>query len=268
MTRLFKAFFFKIRKDLTFRITLIIGAVFAVFTCLLFLIPDESGVSGCTGQNMLLNTLSPITNFGIAIPVNLVSFTCLEFTQGTIRNKIIAGNSKFKIFASLFLTGIFFVLALVFVYAGICTIFGTIIGGFNLEKPATVGLIAVARVTVPFIIQTIIIYICMFIFLTALGIFFATLFRNIGPCIPIMISFVFLTFLLVFFSKLYAGDNETLETVLKIFVPTYGTMGASYQGGEAYYDAGTFFACVGCNLVYTALLFTGGALIFTKRDVK
>ena len=74
MARLFKAFFFKISRDLTFRITLIVGAAFAVFTCLLFLIPNDSGVNGCTGQNMLLNTLSPITNFGIAIPINLISF--------------------------------------------------------------------------------------------------------------------------------------------------------------------------------------------------
>ena len=127
MSRLFKAFIFKVRKDITFRITLIVGAGIAVFMAVLFLVLQTAmkeqlgGQKLLTGPNMLLNSFSPVQNFGIAIPVNLISFTCLEFTQGTIRNKIIAGNSKFKIYASLCLSGLLFTFALLLVYVGICT---------------------------------------------------------------------------------------------------------------------------------------------------
>ena len=42
-----------------------------------------------TGQSMLVFSMSPAQNFGIAIPINLAVFIVLEFTQGTIRNKVI-----------------------------------------------------------------------------------------------------------------------------------------------------------------------------------
>ena len=109
MGNLFKAFLFKLRKDLTFRITLFIGLGLAVLMTLIYLGIDlvvkalEEDPSSykfvfCTGQNLFINSLSPAQNFGIAIPINLITFTVLEFTQGTIRNKIIAGNSKTNIY--------------------------------------------------------------------------------------------------------------------------------------------------------------------------
>ena len=107
MWNLFKAFIFKLRKDLTFRITLIVGAGVAILLTVIYLFIDLAaknlvGEAGykflfATGQNLFINSFSPAQNFGIAIPVNLITFTVLEFTQGTIRNKIIAGNSKPKI---------------------------------------------------------------------------------------------------------------------------------------------------------------------------
>ena len=108
MKRLFKAFLFKLTRDLTFRITLIIGAGMALLMTGIYLVIDltaaTEGVLGdtkfLTGQTMLIASMSPAQNYGLAIPINVVSFICLEFTQGTIRNKIIAGNSKFKIYAS------------------------------------------------------------------------------------------------------------------------------------------------------------------------
>ena len=105
MNRIIKAFLFKLKKDLTFRITLIVGLSVAVLMTLInFLIDfssrDETGIkfAMCNGQNLLLSSLSPIQNFGLAIPINLIAFTVAEFTQGVIRNKIIAGNSKRKVY--------------------------------------------------------------------------------------------------------------------------------------------------------------------------
>ena len=143
MGRLLKAFFFKLSRDLTFRITLIIGAVMAVAISLLYFgmqkfLLDElgggvEGVKLVCGQMMFTTSMSPVQNYGLVIPINLIIFTCLEFSQGTIRNKIIAGNSKFKIYASLYVTGLVFALSLLSVYILICTGFGAIFGGFNLK---------------------------------------------------------------------------------------------------------------------------------------
>ena len=135
MAALFRAFFFKLSKDLTFRITLIVGGALAIFYTVIFLLVDSS--SGlpihlmCTGQNLFVVSFSPVQNFGIAIPINLVTFVVLEFTNGIIRNKIIAGNSKAKIFITLFLTGLVFTLSLLFAFVGLSTLLGTIVGGFD-----------------------------------------------------------------------------------------------------------------------------------------
>ena len=111
MINLFRAFFFKLTKDLTFRITAIIGVGLAIVISLIFFAIDKvSGDDGlfrmASGQNLLITSLSPTQNFGLSVPINLITFTVLEFTQGTIRNKIIAGNSKGKIYASLFISGL------------------------------------------------------------------------------------------------------------------------------------------------------------------
>ena len=269
MARLFKAFFFKISRDLTFRITLIVGAAFAVFTCLLYFLLEKSV---CNGPNMLINTLTPINNFGIAVPVNLISFTVLEFTQGTIRNKIIAGNSKFKIYVSLFLTGLIFTLSLVAVYAGICTAFGCIIGGFSLDSKVTVNFLFAAHVDVKYIIQMVTIYLFVFIFLTSFAIFSATLFRNIGPCIPLVLGVLFIGAFIPIFLIGNIEQGSAVEWILKIVDPFYGMSGATLGGTlddlQAYFEDSTFICTIASNFVYAALLFTGGALLFTKRDVK
>ena len=135
MGNLFRAFFFKLRRDLTFRITLIVGAGLAILMMVLFLIIDnflgDFDARVCSGQTLFLVSFTPTSNFGLAIPINLITFTVLEFTNGIIRNKIVAGNSKFKIYLGLFLSGLVFALSLLFVYVGLCTLLGTICGGFD-----------------------------------------------------------------------------------------------------------------------------------------
>ena len=91
MANLFKAFIFKLRKDLTFRITLIVGAALAVGLSLILFFIDlglkNSGIDDfklCTGQTLFVMSLSPAQNFGLAVPINLITFTVLEFTQGTV----------------------------------------------------------------------------------------------------------------------------------------------------------------------------------------
>ena len=58
MRDLFRAFFFKLSRDLTFRITLIIGAGLAVLMTLLYMVIDKVGLDGihayCTGNNLCI----------------------------------------------------------------------------------------------------------------------------------------------------------------------------------------------------------------------
>ena len=278
MGRLFKAFIFKIKRDITFRITLIVGAGVAVFITLLYLIlqnalPDEfADVKLLTGPNMLINSFSPVQNFGIAIPVNLISFTCLEFTQGTIRNKIIAGNSKFKIYTSLFLSGLVFAFALLIVYAGICTALGSIFGGFDLSQPVATMTGKPGFIDGVFILKYVLVVIVVYISIVSFAIFVATAFRNMGPCIPLVMVTLMVCYLSVtIITSIPAPfDGEGAKTVLKIINPLYALSGGAEinDAEQIFISNSTFLSAIINNLVYAALFFGAGSLLFKKRDVK
>lgn len=284
MLRLFKSFLFKISRDLTFRITLIVGVALAFFMTLLYFALDNfmndtfvdvggSPVLFCTGQSMLVNSVSPVQNFGIAIPVNLISFICLEFSHGTIRNKIIAGNSKFKIYSSLLIGGLVFAFSLLFAYMGLSTLLGTIFGGFDLEKTIIVGTsVGGAKLTGDFIWKLLLICVVCYIGIVSFTVFFATLFRNIGPTIPV----VMMTLLLLYVGGVVVGTMDTLEVesnalmnAIKILDPLYSLGNYSINDdGYAFITNTALISSLIVNLTYAAIFFAGGAVIFAKRDVK
>lgn len=297
MGRLIKSFFFKLSRDLTFRIVLIIGAGIAFFmTALMLFIDVASGAFGAsedaitlkmlTGPNMLLSSLSPVDNFGLAIPICLITFICLEFTQGSIRNKIIAGHSKFKIYLSLFVSGLVLTFSLLIVYAGLCTLLGTIFGGFDLDDPV-INMSSLSALLASgtyadgaYIAQVLVTALVVYIAIVSFTIFFATLFRAVGPCIPIVVIVLMMLALGGTMVSLIADafENDSLVTFIKIVDPLY-----VISGGGLDYDivvigettkpilkieTSSFIATIINNLVYAGAFFAGGSLIFAKRDVK
>lgn len=293
MGRLIKAFFFKLSRDLTFRIILIIGAGLAFFMTGLYLLIDlglndlaGDNIKFLTGPNMLLTSFNPVDNFGLAIPICLITFVCLEFSQGTIRNKIIAGHSKFKIYSALLISGLVLAFALVIVYAGLCTLLGTIFGGFDLNKPIMTITLTISGGYVDglYIFQTLIVAMVVYICIVSFTVFFAALFRNIGPCIPVIVLVLMMLSLGGSIVNMLAEmpeeilDVRGLVTFVKIVDPLYVISGGGVESKmfvendtqKTYmsYETGAFIATIINNLVYAGLFYAGGALIFMKRDVK
>ena len=295
MGRLIKSFFFKLSRDLTFRIVLIIGVGIAFFMAALMLFIDaasgalggaEGSIKMLTGPNMLLSSFNPVDNFGLAIPICLITFICLEFTQGTIRNKIIAGHSKFQIYAALFISGLILTFTLITVYAGLCTLLGTIFGKFDLNDPVinmsslSAMLASGAYADGAYIGQVLVTALVVYICIVSFTIFFATLFRNIGPCIPVVVIVLMMLSLGGTMVTLIADalENDTIVNIIKIFDPLFVTSGGGLDydiivEGEVTkpilkIETSAFIATIINNLVYAAAFFVGGALIFSKRDVK
>ena len=293
MWNLFKAFIFKLRKDLTFRITLIVGAGIAVLLTVIYLfidlaaknLFDEAGYKFmfATGQNLFINSFSPAQNFGIAIPVNLITFTVLEFTQGTIRNKIIAGNSKPKIYASLFLSGLVFTISLITVYSLLSLLLGTICGaigngsfkeGFDIN--GQIAGLNNGRINPEFFWKMIVLALLAYVVITSFTIFFGTLLRNIGPCIPVVIILIFIFYMssTIFGNLATLGAEEISEpikninTALKIFNPFHSLIAWTTEDNIIQIKNDAFIAEIINNIVYTGLFFGFGMLIFSKRDVK
>ena len=281
MGKLFRAFFFKLSKDLTFRITLIIGLALAVVLSLIYFGIDVLSSTGegsiqhsmCTGQSMFFNSISPAQNFGIAIPVNLISFTVLEFTQGTIRNKIITGNSKTKIYFALFFSGLIFTMTLLLAYVGLCVGLGSIFGGFDINGTIMGSSSLGGQIDATYFVRMLVITLLVYLSITAFTIFFATLFRNIGPCIPVVIVMVMMCYFAGMIASLMkdAEGTEVFVNFMKYVNPMYALNDASIldslKGTLAMADD-TFIASIVNNSVYTLAFLLGGWLIFRKRDVK
>ena len=284
MANLFRAFLFKLRHDLTFRITLIIGGALCLLLTLIYLgidlamralsdDPEAYKFMFCTGQSLFISSLSPSQNFGIAIPVNLISFTVLEFNHGTIRNKIIAGNSKAKIYISLFLSGLVFTFALIILYSTLSLALGSIIGGFDIN-----GFTLSGTCNPEFFVRLIVLSILAYILITSMTIFFATLFRSIGPCIPVVIILIMGGALLgsIFGIVDMFDDPEEMEALrniaafLRVVNPFHSltAYGSSLGVGELTIKDEAFIAEIVNNVIYSTIFFVGGLLIFKKRDVK
>ena len=233
MVRLLKSFFYKISKDITFRITLIIGAGIAVLMTLLYLglqlaMGDEAGGKLLTGQGMLISSFSPAQNFGISIPINVISFVVLEFTQGTIRNKIIAGHSKFKVYTSLYLSGLVFAFSLLFVYVGLCTALGSIFGGFDPNGTAMIGTSIGGKVSGEFIIKFVVLSLLAYTSIVSFTVFFATLFRTMGPSIPVIILAIMGCYLLSMIMNVVQLTLES-ETSISIMTDELAKLAASLK---------------------------------------
>lgn len=279
MSRLFKSFFFKLSKDLAFRITLFIGLGLAIVTTfsvflLEILAADTLGeeVHLMSGSFMLTNSLSPVDNFGLAIPVNLICFVCLEFSQGSIRNKIIAGHSKSRIYASLFCNGLLLCLFLMGSYVLLCTLLGTLLGGFGLDGGSiNVLTMSAIKYTSIYLIQMVLITLAIYVCIVSFTVFISCLLRNIGPCIPIVLMAMIGLYFIGAISSSLLGffEDEALMFVSKLLNPMYGLMaGEVSDSGVAFYSLDTVIICILSNLVYATIFFVGGLFIFKNRDVK
>ena len=289
MGRLLKAFFFKISKDIAFRVVLFIGIGLALLMTGLYFLMDMAvgsfgadegiGVKFLTGPNMLLTSLSPVDNYGLAIPIMLITFVCLEFSQGSIRNKIIAGHSKFEIYGSLMLSGLILTFTLLTTYVGLCTLMGTIFGGFNLDDP-TMSLTSITTLTAAgkldyiYILEMLLFTVMVYTSITAFTIFFASIIRSVGPCIPIIIiSLMVLSVggtMIAAFGQLF--ESDVLIHVVKILDPLFAISGGGTVINEetlvTHFDEETLIWTVANNLGYSAAFFFGGAAIFSRSDIK
>ena len=299
-----RAFFYRISKDITFKITLIVGAGMAVFMTLLYLILQNAvgdGMKMLSGQGMLISSFSPAQNFGIAIPINLISFIYLEFSQGSIRNKIIAGHSKSKIYASLFLSGLVFAFSLLIVYVGLCTALGSIFGGFDPNGMAVGGTTSLGMIVSPaYLWKFVILAFLSYLTIVSFTVFIATVFRSMGPSIPVVMLVVMGAYLIpMILGAISSGltmsaqatyveqyhqtptmeelrsYDETVKTfmditnVLKVVDPFYGIAATeTTMEGVAVIDNLTLFGGIASNIVYSTLFFLAGMNIFRKRDVK
>ncbi len=264
MFNIIKASLFKLFRDRTFHVTAIIGFVLA------FLMIGVNALIGMSnGQRFFLTAITPGNSFGLTIPINLIVFTVGEFTYGTVRNKIIAGLSKAKIFLGLFVTGLVFTFILTAGYSLLVIGVSSIIGGFDADAIGGMN----------FILCYIAYMICAYIFITAVSVFFATLVRNIGGSNTIVI--ILLVFLTLLPLITFVGKNDLLTVehwsmwINPLFMAGfYGNDIVSIIAGSGsalpYFEQSTSMILAGIliPLAWSTVFVVSGLFIFKHTDVK
>lgn len=269
MNKLIKSSLYKLLRDWTFRITLIVGVALSVFMCLIYLgidLLDNNVGMTCNGYYMYTSSLSPTQNFGLTVPINLIVFTIGEFTCGTIRNKIVAGNRKSLIYISLILTGIIFTISLMTIYFALSVGIATIIGGFAGKGP---------KIDYALLYQYPIFALCTYIFIVTFAIFIASLIRSIGGTMPIVIITIILLYFVAFIPSIGNMISSSAEKTTGMIIQSwtnplfgFGSLGLAGLGVSSHFDTAGFIASIVTPLYWAVIFVILGIVTFNRRDVK
>lgn len=107
MGNLIKAELYRVFKDKLFLILCIIAGAMSLFLALMYFglgsLLIEDGVTireVFSAASLALSSFSPFSNFGLVVAIFLCILLGKDYTQGTVRNKIIMGKSRAEIFFS------------------------------------------------------------------------------------------------------------------------------------------------------------------------
>ncbi len=275
MTSLLNSFFYKLFRDSTFRITMIIGVILSVLMSLLYSYISKS-IMG-SGAYMFISSISPSQNFGIAIPINLVIFTTLLFNQGIIRNQVIVGNSKTKVYFSLLIGGAVFTLFLIAIYVGLCVAISTIINGFY---PTINEVTLNDFIDSNTIVKLIVLTITGYLMISTYSVFISSTIRSSGPCIPLaivpLILFGVISIILNMLNLGGFGVPNSLMTINRIINP-FNIISSTSMQSTLSSDGSTPRIMINqddfvCNLINNIVLIVTfsslGIIIFNKKDIK
>ncbi len=178
----------RILKDKLFFVTFILAVVFAVINPLLNkllfgLIDMEEMVGELLGMNaksMFFSAFAPGDNLGLIMPILIAIIVCKDFSQGTVRNKIISGKSRTKIYISHLLASATVMCVLMLLHAlltlGVSLLF------FSYQETAfTINDLGYLMVSILF-------ELLVYVAVSAIVTFIATLAKNMGVCIVLYLA--------------------------------------------------------------------------------
>lgn len=125
MVNLIKNELFKMKKDKSLKVALIVTLILTVITILSNMLvnelfeninDDEIVADLFIDVKYSVSTFFSLgNNFGFILPVFIAIFICKDFSYGTIRNKIIAGYNKTKVYLSTLFSSMFIGIVLVLI---------------------------------------------------------------------------------------------------------------------------------------------------------
>ena len=268
MTNLIKTDFKRILKDRLFLILCIIGGAFAVIIPLLYkglfsvVGAEEVLAMTMSAKSLFFTAFSPSDNFGLILPILLAIVLCKDFSQGTVRNKLICGYSRKSIFLSMYITCATVVCSLILCYA----LINLFVSLTFLDYQAT----PFTWADFGYLMLSVLFEIIIYLFISALICFFVSFVKNKGLVIVLYVGAMFfflifgvvasLAFIFVDPSNVVLYKFMEFLTLANPFMSAIGD-GTAYMFTEA-------LAIVLPSLVLGVLLVFFGTMIFIKKDLK
>lgn len=273
MRDLLKADLKRVFKDKLFIILSILAIVFALSTPLLYKalfsafdieeMPElEMFGIFITAKSMFFTSFSPGNNFGIILPIMLAIVLCKDFSQGTIRNKIVSGKSRTSVYFSLLITCVIYMCAFILVQALITLAVSLIFFEYQSE--------AFTFNDFGYLMASIGFEMLVYVFISALLVFFIILMKSSGLSIVMYFALNF-TMLIVGAimqtAMLFIDTTHSAYGILE-FIITANVFSSTAIGGGITYELKEILALLLPNIVFTATFIMSGLLIFKKKDLK
>ena len=214
--------------------------------------PEAVGLIG--GAALISGCFSFTNNFGIILPIFAAIFIMLDVSSGTIRNKLVLGYRRDQIYASHYLTVLTYCLVMIALYAGMTVLWSNVILG-TIELTDAQFLSYVYYFVLGFLSFALVAAIATFFSLSTLN--------SAGSVILALATCLVLGLASSILSLFDFSSNEVLEHVLNFipcFVPSLVTMKEI--------TTIMFLEGLGGILIFTALFYILGNVIFSNRDLK
>lgn len=274
MTKLIKADFTRVFKDKLVLIMAIIAAAFSLITPLLYVAIFSSSESlsefgfenFVSAKSQFFQSFSIGNNMGLIAPVLLCIVLWKDFSYGTIRNKIIAGNSRTSIFMSLFTVCSALTLGVMFLHAfltlGISLIFFDYQpGGFTANDFG-------------YFMVSILFEIVLMLFISAMLTWLLASMKNLGL---VIVLYVAITFILVMVGSIVVavaeimsltpGNEQTIEVLDIISRINVGNSTLYIGAGDTYTLEDVLYILIPPTVGIAGFLGMG-LIQFNKKDLK
>ncbi len=253
MRSLLKADFYRVIKSKLFYTAIIISVlapiiIVALYFGLYSLVDEENVKSTFSAVAVYHSSFSVSNNVGIVVSVFSAIFVVYDITTGTLRNKIINGKNRFKIYCSHLIVSSLFNLFIIIIYSSFTLLFSLIFFNKNFNFNAD------TKTVIYFVITGFV----SFMFVATL----TTLFALVTRSLPLTILLtILLTMLLSIGLGIVSAIDISNFKYLIYLIPTYSNL-VMPTTNEIFI----------CGLISYAIFGTinvvVGMIVFKLRDIK
>ena len=273
MKRLLKADLYRVLRSRLSLIALILAVAFPALIVFLYagigwiggLAEDFPGGSLFSANFVIGSTYSLSNNIGLVVPAFAGILVCMDHSNGTLRNKVIAGNRRSAIYLSHLIVSILFSVVVITIYAAVTAALALLFFPFNTDPSRNLGLeilYFVANGTMSFV------------FIATVSTLFAMTMRNVAPTIIFTIVF---SMALTALNSVIMLVDYTPYKYLVYFIPMFGGNVFNLNGGGLFglliptVDASrelVFAESMLSYLFFGAVHTVIGLILFQKRDIR